>query len=97
MPGSNCGTAATPSPASLAEDAFDPAYGVQKEAEVVLRDIDAEEHNQRLLAAQRTFDAGVDAYLHGEFKRAGSILANVDVLAVGAAAAAAAARDHVHA
>jgi Flp pilus assembly secretin CpaC len=63
----------------LAEEAFDPAYGVQKQAETVLRDIDAEEHNQRLLAADRTFQAGMEAYLQGQFKHAASILANVDI------------------
>jgi type II secretory pathway component GspD/PulD (secretin) len=64
----------------LAEDAWKGPYGVQKEAEAVLHDIGAEEYNQRLLDAQRTFDAGVDAYTHGEFPRAASILANVDIM-----------------
>lgn len=63
----------------LAEDAFAPVYGVQKEAETVLRDIDAEEHNQKMLETERSFNAGVDAYLHGDYKRAGSIFSNVDV------------------
>ncbi len=64
----------------LAEDAFaNASYGVEKEAELVLHTIDAEEHNQRLLAAQRTFDAGVDAYTHGEFKRAAAILGSVEL------------------
>jgi Flp pilus assembly secretin CpaC len=64
----------------LAEGCFDAVYGVQQEAVVVLRDIDAEEHNQRLLAAQRTFEAGVDAYVHGDYKRAATILVGVDVV-----------------
>jgi type II secretory pathway component GspD/PulD (secretin) len=63
----------------LAEEAFDPAFGVQKEAETVLRDIDAEEHAQRLLAAQRSFQAGMDAYVRGDYRRAGSIFANVEI------------------
>jgi type II secretory pathway component GspD/PulD (secretin) len=70
----NCATAR-----KLAEDSFDAHYGVQKEATAVLRDIDAEEHNQRLLAMQRTFDSGVEAYVHGQFKHALAILSSVDV------------------
>jgi type II secretory pathway component GspD/PulD (secretin) len=63
----------------LAEDAYDPSCGTQKDAEMVLRDIDAEEHAQRLLAAQRSFQAGLDAYLRGDHQRALSIFASVDV------------------
>ena len=36
-------------------------FGVQVEAENVLRSIDAEEYNQRALVATRAFDAGTSA------------------------------------
>src|SRR5205823_14967478 len=63
----------------LAEEAFKTG-GAEQEATIVLRDVDAEEHNQRVLAAVRTFDAGVDSYLHGQFAQAASILGAVDLL-----------------
>jgi type II secretory pathway component GspD/PulD (secretin) len=63
----------------LAEDAFDARYGVQKEATTVLRDLDAEEHNQRRVAAGRTFESGVDNYLRGRFKEALAIFSSLDL------------------
>lgn len=69
----NCKLART-----LAEEAF--KLGAEREATVVLRDIDAEEHNQRVLTAMRTFDAGVDAYIHGDFAQAASILGALDLV-----------------
>jgi type II secretory pathway component GspD/PulD (secretin) len=63
----------------LAEQAYDPVYGVTNEATAVLRDIDAEEQNQRILAAQRSFDAGVDAFLRGNHKLASNIFVNIDL------------------
>jgi type II secretory pathway component GspD/PulD (secretin) len=62
----------------LAETAFDPQYGVQTEAAKVLRSIDAEEYNQRVLAANRTFDAGVAAFSRREFAQAGTIFRGLD-------------------
>src|SRR5205807_989313 len=49
------------------------------EAETVLHDVDAEEHAQKLLAAQRSFRSGMDAYIQGDTKRAGSIFVNIDI------------------
>jgi type II secretory pathway component GspD/PulD (secretin) len=62
----------------LAESAYDPQYGVQDEAKQVLRSIDAEEFNQRVLAANRTFDAGVAAFGRREFAQASLILRSID-------------------
>src|SRR5262249_10330583 len=45
----------------LATEAFTGPYGVQAEAEKVIRSIDAEEFNQRMLAAGRSYDAGLGA------------------------------------
>ena len=62
----------------LAEEAYDPVFGVQSEAATVLRDVDAEEHAQRQLTAKKTFDAAMDAYYHGNFKQASAIFAGVE-------------------
>jgi type II secretory pathway component GspD/PulD (secretin) len=62
----------------MAEEALEPAFGVQGEAEMVLRSIYAEEENQRVLAARRTFDAGADAYSHGNFTQAMNLFAALD-------------------
>jgi type II secretory pathway component GspD/PulD (secretin)/tetratricopeptide (TPR) repeat protein len=62
----------------LAESAFEGPYGVQTEATQVLRSIDAEEFNQRLLTATRSFDAGVAALNRHEYPQAVSILRGID-------------------
>src|SRR5262249_36162536 len=62
----------------LAEEAFSGSYGVQADAEKVLRSIDAEEYNQRLLAASRAFDAGVQAHQRKAVAQAGTILRGLD-------------------
>jgi type II secretory pathway component GspD/PulD (secretin) len=62
----------------MAEQAFDPRYGVQKQAEMVLRSIDLEEFEQRRLGAERDFIAAYDAYMHKDYRKAESLLAYVD-------------------
>jgi type II secretory pathway component GspD/PulD (secretin) len=62
----------------LAEAAFDIRYGVQAEAAQLLRSIDAEEFNQKVLAASRTYDAGFEAYYRRDYARAVAILRTVD-------------------
>jgi type II secretory pathway component GspD/PulD (secretin) len=62
----------------LAEEALNASYGVQGEAEAVLRSIYAEEHNQNLLAARRSFEAAVDAFSQGNYPKAMSIIATFD-------------------
>ncbi|MFO0866642.1 MAG: hypothetical protein U0744_18715 [Gemmataceae bacterium] len=63
----------------LTEEAFDKTYGVQAEASQLLRSIDAEEHNQTILAANRGFEAGAEAYARKDYNRAKAIFAGVDL------------------
>ncbi|HMF16580.1 MAG TPA: hypothetical protein VKE98_05200 [Gemmataceae bacterium] len=63
----------------LAEEAFKIEYGVQQEAANVLRLIDAEEHNQIILANIRNMQTGMDAFQRHDYAQARSILAGVDV------------------
>lgn len=62
----------------LAEEAFSGNYGVQSEAEKLLRSIDAEEYNQRFLAASRAFDAGLQALQRKDHVQAALILRGID-------------------
>jgi type II secretory pathway component GspD/PulD (secretin) len=62
----------------LAEEAFAGSHGVQDLASAMLRSIDAEEHNQMVFGANRTADAGIEAYLRRDFRMAASILGSVD-------------------
>jgi type II secretory pathway component GspD/PulD (secretin)/tetratricopeptide (TPR) repeat protein len=63
----------------IAEEAFDAKYGVQREAQAMLRSIDTEEHNQTVLAARRSAEAAVDAYRRKDFKSARSIFVALDI------------------
>jgi type II secretory pathway component GspD/PulD (secretin)/tetratricopeptide (TPR) repeat protein len=62
----------------LAEEAFTGPYGVQGGAEKLLRSIDAEEFNQKVLANNRAFDAGVAAYQRKDYAQASTILRGLD-------------------
>jgi type II secretory pathway component GspD/PulD (secretin) len=62
----------------LAETAFDVKYHVQAEAQQVIRSIDVEEFNQRMLVANHTFDAGIAAYNRREYSQAGTIMRSID-------------------
>ncbi len=62
----------------LAEAAYAPQYGVQAEAAQVLRSIDAEEFNQRILTANHSFEAGLSAFYRREYSKAGMILRSID-------------------
>ncbi|HWY87190.1 MAG TPA: hypothetical protein VNX28_10720, partial [Gemmataceae bacterium] len=63
----------------LAEDAFNPVYGIQEEAGLVLRSIDADEYNHNVNMANRNADAGIDAYQRGEFRQAAGIFNSIDM------------------
>ncbi len=63
----------------LAEEAFNPALGAQAEAAQVLRSIDAEEHNQGILAAHRSAEAAIEAYKQRNYKMVQGILSSLDV------------------
>jgi type II secretory pathway component GspD/PulD (secretin)/tetratricopeptide (TPR) repeat protein len=62
----------------LAEQAFSGPYGVQEEAAKVLRSIDAEEFQQKMLAAGHTFDAGLGALQRREYAQASTIFRSID-------------------
>jgi type II secretory pathway component GspD/PulD (secretin) len=62
----------------LANEAFSPNLGVQNEAAQLLRAIDTEEFNQKVLAASRTFDAGVSAYSRKEYSQAMAMFRTID-------------------
>lgn len=62
----------------FAEEACQPKYGVYDEAVSVLRSIDTEEFNQKRLQANRTFDAGVQAFNRRDYAYAGSVLGTID-------------------
>jgi type II secretory pathway component GspD/PulD (secretin) len=68
----------TASARRLAEAAFAPQYGVQVEAEQVLRSIEAEEFNQKLLTANRSFDAGMECFRHQQYAQAATIFRGLD-------------------
>jgi type II secretory pathway component GspD/PulD (secretin) len=68
----------TPQARKLAEEAFRGNYGVQTQAEALLRSIDAEEIGQQKLAANRTFEAGVSALRRKDYAQAGAILRSLD-------------------
>jgi type II secretory pathway component GspD/PulD (secretin) len=63
----------------LAEEALAGNWGVQSEAQDVLRTIDAEENNQRALECRRTLDAAADAFNHHDYEKARQLLGHVDM------------------
>jgi type II secretory pathway component GspD/PulD (secretin)/tetratricopeptide (TPR) repeat protein len=63
----------------LAEEAMRGNPGVKVEAAAILRDISNEEYNQRMLAAGRTFEAGVQAFNRRDYGGASSIFRTIDV------------------
>jgi type II secretory pathway component GspD/PulD (secretin) len=62
----------------LATEVHNGPYGLQADAAQVLATVDVEEHNQRVLAANRNFDAGMNAYQGKDFSQALAIFAQVD-------------------
>ncbi len=63
----------------MAEQVFAGQYGLQKEAEALLRTVDAEEFGQQRLANQKTFDAGVRALNRRDYAQAVAIFRGVNV------------------
>jgi type II secretory pathway component GspD/PulD (secretin) len=62
----------------LAEEVFAGDYGMRPEAEMVLRQIDTEEFNQRVHLADRSFDAALEAYRRRDFRTCRTILDQID-------------------
>ncbi|MCI0742521.1 MAG: hypothetical protein L0Y72_26105 [Gemmataceae bacterium] len=63
----------------FAEEAFHPSFGIQKEAADLLRSIDADEHNHRMNMASRNADAGIEAFMRRDYRRAGTLFTSVDL------------------
>jgi type II secretory pathway component GspD/PulD (secretin) len=68
----------TPVARTLTEKVWTGNYGVQKEAEVMLRSIDAEDFGQQQRRDCKTFDAAVRAYQKRDFATASSYLDAID-------------------
>lgn len=62
----------------LATEVFNGQFGMQAEATQVLRSIDVEEHNQRVLSANRNYDAALSAYRTKDFEQSLAIFKQVD-------------------
>src|SRR5207245_7513653 len=62
----------------LAETAFSGPYGVQDQAAQIIRSIEAEEFNQRVLTANRTYEAAMEAFHRQEYPRAATMLRGID-------------------
>lgn len=54
----------------MAEDLYDAKYGIQEDVARLLRSISAEEFNQQLLQAKRTFEAALEAYVAKNYQKA---------------------------
>lgn len=64
--------------ARIAEELCNPAYGMREEAMRLLRSINAEEFNQRILEAKRTFDSGLDCVARKDFRKAMYLFQAID-------------------
>lgn len=62
----------------IAEEALSAKYNVQKDAQSIIRMVDAEETRQRFLSAIRNADAVRDAYVRGNYDQARMIAQSVD-------------------
>ena len=62
----------------IAAEVFNGPYGMQAEAAQVLRSVDVEEHNQKVLAANRGCDAAMTAYRNHDFAQAAAVFNQVD-------------------
>jgi type II secretory pathway component GspD/PulD (secretin) len=62
----------------IAEQVYAGPYGAQKEALAIIRGIDAEEFNQKRLAAGRTFDAAHSAFQRKEYAYSAALLRSID-------------------
>lgn len=64
----------------MAEELYNPVYGVQDDAMRFLRSISAEETNQQILQALRNFDVGVTALADKDYRKAMAIFQTIDPL-----------------
>jgi type II secretory pathway component GspD/PulD (secretin) len=63
----------------LAVEVYNGPFDLRAQADAVLHSIDAEEFSQRILAANRSFDAGMIAYCRHDFVQAANIFRSIDV------------------
>jgi type II secretory pathway component GspD/PulD (secretin)/tetratricopeptide (TPR) repeat protein len=62
----------------LAVEVYTGPYGIKEQADALLHSIDAEEFNQKVLVANRSFDAGLAAYLRKDYAQAAVILRSLE-------------------
>jgi type II secretory pathway component GspD/PulD (secretin) len=63
----------------MAEEALDPQYGVQQEAQALLNSIDTEESNQRVLTAIQNFEGLRDAHIRKDYHKARIFAKQIEV------------------
>ena len=61
----------------LAVEAYQGSYGVKEEAASVLRSIDIEDVNQKMLETRRTFDAALSAYNRKDYEQSKTMIATL--------------------
>lgn len=61
----------------LAVEAYQGTYGVKEEAASVLRSIDIEDVNQKMLETRRTFDAALSAYNRKEYEQSKTMISTL--------------------
>lgn len=66
--------------ARLAEELCKAEYGVREEAMRLLRSINAEEYNQRILESKRTFESGLDCVARKDFRKAMYLFQAIDLM-----------------
>src|SRR5439155_6351662 len=62
----------------LAEAVYRGGYGLQTESLALIRNIEVEEQNQKVLAANRAYDAGMGAYAQGDYTIAMNVFLQID-------------------
>jgi type II secretory pathway component GspD/PulD (secretin) len=62
----------------LAEDVFSGPYNLRAEANSVLRSIEAASYNQKVLAANQAYEAGLGEYNAGHYSQAANIFLQID-------------------
>jgi Flp pilus assembly secretin CpaC len=62
----------------MAEELFNAEYGIQEDALKLIRSISNEEYNQQCLEAKRTFEAGLQAFLQKDYRKAMFVFQAID-------------------
>jgi type II secretory pathway component GspD/PulD (secretin) len=64
----------------MAEKLYAEEPAIQVETLALIRSISAEEYNQQIIEAKRTFDAGLDAFLQKDFRKAHFVFKTIDTM-----------------